>query len=90
MAYSFINPLEIIPTLRDPLESSDPELQERLNRVAVEICCRPRQGSKRKRESGGNHKYHPTTKANIVQDAKVSEGDLDPVCRRDTNQAWLA
>ena len=71
MSSSLINPREIFPALPDPLEASDPDLQDSLNRIAVQQCCRPRHGIKRKRQSGGNHTYHASTKATIAQDAKA-------------------
>ena len=80
MSSSLINPREIFPALPDPLEASDPDLQECLNRIAVRQCCQPRHGIKRKRQSGGNHMYHPSTKATIAQDAKAFGSPTQSVC----------
>ena len=72
MDLSFVNstfdPREIMPTLPDPFESSDPDLTNELNRIMV-LSDQTTKGTPRARSSKSNNSYDPELKAKIAKDA---------------------
>ena len=64
-----MDPRDLYPGLPDPLQASDPALQEKLNSIAVQDHVAPSRGTKRKRAPGGNHKYTPEVKLEVAKDA---------------------
>ena len=64
-----MDPLDLYPGLPDPLQASDPELQSKLNSIAVDDHLASGSATKRKRAPGGNKTYPLDIKLKIAKDA---------------------